>query len=603
METSVKLRSGGRFVPAKLTYKPDIIICSFRYDPNLLVDIKAMDGAKWNPENKTWSVKNTGRNRFNLMYMQGIPVFQRYEWPLVEFFPTRGLYDHQVEMVRHMITRKQCILAAEMGVGKTLACIEAMEWAFMKANIRDWLWVGPKSALAAVQMEFRKWNGRIWPQFCTYDSLRNLVTANRVPEGIVFDECSKIKNPSAQRSQASLTIADRMREANAESYIIEMSGSPAPRNPSDWFMLTEVACPGFIKEGNIHKFQRRLGFIEERESLSGGVYPHLVTWFDNEELCKRCGLREDEGQHDIMSGGHQYTRSVNEVKLLGERMRGLTLVQFKKDCLSLPEKIYREIVLEPTEEVVRLANLITQTSPRAATALINLRELSDGFQYKDVKTDEKTECGTCHGSGKSISFEEGTDYATCPACGGKGNTSKIVRSVITGKTPKDDCLRDLLEEYEDVGRVVIYGGFQGTIDKIVDLCVRAGWATLKVDGRGWYCEGETDPVKMLEKFQTPTDECPKMVFIGQPGAAGMGLTLTASPVIIFYSNDFNAESRIQAEDRIHRPGMDANRGATIIDLIHLPTDRAILDNLKRKRELQELSMIELNNYMKGDKKT
>ena len=37
-------------------------------------------------------------------------------------------------------------------------------------------------------------------------------------------------------------------------------------------------------------------------------------------------------------------------------------------------------------------------------------------------------------------------------------------------------------------------------------------------------------------------------------------------------------------------GMDTNRGATIIDLIHLPTDDYVLANLQKKRELQDISL-------------
>ena len=77
----------------------------------------------------------------------------------------------------------------------------------------------------------------------------------------------------------------------------------------------------------------------------------------------------------------------------------------------------------------------------------------------------------------------------------------------------------------------------------------------------------------------------------------MGLTLTASPSIVYFSNDFNAESRIQSEDRIHRPGMDVNRGATIYDLIHLPTDRTVLDNLRAKRVLQDMTLGSLNEAL------
>ena len=79
----------------------------------------------------------------------------------------------------------------------------------------------------------------------------------------------------------------------------------------------------------------------------------------------------------------------------------------------------------------------------------------------------------------------------------------------------------------------------------------------------------------------------------------MGITLTASPTICYYSNDFNAESRIQSEDRIHRPGMDVNLGATIIDLIHLPSDLLVLKNLQKKRDLQGLTLGEMKQAIRN----
>ncbi len=50
------------------------------------------------------------------------------------------------------------------------------------------------------------------------------------------------------------------------------------------------------------------------------------------------------------------------------------------------------------------------------------------------------------------------------------------------------------------------------------------------------------------------------------------------------------ESRAQAEDRIHRPGIDENKGATIVDLFHLGTDRKVLDVLKDNRRLEQMSL-------------
>ena len=145
--------------------------------------------------------------------------------------------------------------------------------------------------------------------------------------------------------------------------------------------------------------------------------------------------------------------------------------------------------------------------------------------------------------------------------------------------------------------MVIYAGFTASIDKCVRVCNEEGWKIIKADGRGWTntLGVETD-IEALKKFQYKgnTD---KIAFIGHPETAGMSLTLTASPVVIFYSNDFKAENRMQAEDRIHRESMDLNLGATIIDIIHLPTDELVLKNLKEKTKLQNLTLGVISDYI------
>src|SRR5438128_11677195 len=90
---------------------------------------------------------------------------------------------------------------------------------------------------------------------------------------------------------------------------------------------------------------------------------------------------------------------------------------------------------------------------------------------------------------------------------------------------------------------------------------------------------------------------PRVAYIGQTEAGGIGLDLTASPVGIYYSNDFNANSRIQSEDRGHRPGMDLNKGYTIIDILHLPTDKKVLDNIQMKRDLQAITLGDLSRVL------
>jgi len=297
-----------------------------------------------------------------------------------------------------------------------------------------------------------------------------------------------------------------------------------------------------------------------------------------------------------------FIEAKNEVQILGERMKGLTIVKHKVDVMKwLPDKIYRIVECQPDVATKRAANFIKRTAPRAINALIQLRELSDGFQYAEAESEDYIKCPACEGVGKLrvpkedvevVLTDDDLELVPCDKCKGKGLAKKMIRTTKNVNSPKEKALKDLLDEFEDYARIVIYAGFQGAVDKCIETVVKAGWEYIKVDGRGWANSlGIEDDQEMISKFQSEDERC--IAFIGQPGAGGMGLTLTKSPVMVFYSNDFNFESRAQAEDRIHRAGMDTNKGATIIDLVNLETDRLIIDNLKAKRSLQSLSMKEL----------
>ena len=58
----------------------------------------------------------------------------------------------------------------------------------------------------------------------------------------------------------------------------------------------------------------------------------------------------------------------------------------------------------------------------------------------------------------------------------------------------------------------------------------------------------------------------------QPESGGLSLTLVESRMSVYWSNSAKPEYRTQSEDRIHRIGMDLNKGCVIVDLIHLPSD-------------------------------
>lgn len=624
---TIKFRDGKFKYPVTITPVGKALRLDFGYNEKLVKEVKAMQGARYHgydevdPE-KVWTVSNSARNRFQLAYLGGAPVYANYDKPLIQARCSRpeGML-HQHEMVAHVLTRRQCIFACEMGTGKTLAAIESME----QSGVKDWWWVGPKSALYSVMLEFRKWKSKITPRFMTYDELRKVVAnEDEVPQGIVGDESSRLKNPNAKRTLAFEELCEKMRSKYVDNtWVVEMSGTPSPKDPGDWYSQCEIACPGYIREGNIHKFKNRLAVIVQKESFTGGgVYPHLVTWKDDVRKCDKCGMLAD--QHPDY-GDHEWVPSINEVSYLYERLMGLVLVKFKKDVLDLPPQQYKRIYLPPSDETLRLASFVEDTAPSAIVAMTNLRELSDGFQYEEIERGRKL-CTMCNGTksfirpvdvdnpylpldpqsialGHRIVYDEiGIPIDTlqdelkvedrdmpCEVCGATGEIVDKVRSVKYIGSPKEEALKELLDLHEEGGRFVIYGGFTGSIDLCVDIVKRCGWDYIRVDGRGWEGSIPGDAVELLSKFQDNKD-VEKLAFIGQPGAAGMGLNLTASPGICFFSNDFNAESRHQAEARIHRPGMDKVKGATIYDLIHLDCDAAVLDNLTKKIDLQNMSM-------------
>lgn len=689
--TPTRLKGDRYWVDVKITEEGDRIFMKYGFSKKLKDDIKAMDGSRWHPETKSWSVLNTRRNWFQLAFLAGHNVYGWYDRPVMEhtfeprlhrnsmgFIEKLTPYKHQQGMILHGLTYHFGIWASQQGTGKSLAAIYTME---MSGLTSDECWyVGPKSAQASFDLELEDWFATVHPRSLTYEGLVKLLSdwpaGMPAPKFVFFDESSRLKNPTSKRSMAAYHLAESMRnEWGDKCYVILGSGTPAPKSPADFWWQCEIACPGFIKEGTIAKFKARLGLIVMKEAFAtGGQFPHLVTWKDDENKCNICGQFEKHDYHekptesaaefddlvksDQINNGeifayHPFEKSTNEVALLYKRMKGLTIVNFKKDCLSeLPEKRFRVIKCKPTQSIVNAARLIMAQAKTVVSSMTLLRELSDGFQYVRTENGLVT-CTTCSGERKVIrpvpivdediiaeemdkllkkaALQYGGDIPTllmhddprydaqgmpipeyllfkdkyemqpvkCPECHGEGQVMTYTVQTAQVPCPKEDVTKDTLDAHDDDGRLVIYAGFQGSIDRCVQISQKMNWEYIRVDGRGWHSSitGLRSPLDMIKAFQRRQIDFPRLAFIGHPASAGMGLTLTASCEELFYSNDFNAESRLQALDRIHRPGMDVNKGAQITDIVHLPSDQKVLDNLDKKIRLQDMAMGDFKTAM------
>lgn len=605
-------------------------------------EIKAMQGSHWHGfdegnKEKIWSVDDCQRNRFQIAFLTGEKVYAWFDRPLKRH-TYRTYYcngeqkdpmPHQFDLADGGLTYHYQIFGAEMGTGKTLAVQMVIE----ESGVDLVWWVGPKTSLPNIQREFRMWGfpfNRIKVEWFTYEGLVRVMDewdgSRPVPRFFVIDESSRCKNMTAQRSKACQKLADLIRETyELEGYVIEMSGTPAPKRPVDWFSQGEIAWPGFLREGSPKAMEERLAFLVE-ENMDGMKFKKRIGWKDDETKCAVCGESCDLGPHVLdecedPKDYHAYEPSKNEVAFLYKRLAGLVIIKHKKDCLTLPDKRYRRIICKPTLSTLRVAAALVQAAPNAVTGMTLLRELSDGFQYQEVR-DGMTRCTHCH-EGAIDEWRDPDDLSThyeqvdmlepelvarlvkytipCPLCGGSKEVPKLVRQTREVPCPKVAALKMLLDQNEETGRLVVWAGFTGSIDRIVRLCLQDKWSVVRCDGGAyqvWAASADGGGGKLV------TDEEPldywnnladhtRVAFVSNPESGGMSLSLTAARTACYWSNSWKPEYRSQSEDRIHRKGMDENLGCSIVDLIHLPSDERVLEVLRANRRLELMTMGEI----------
>jgi SNF2 family DNA or RNA helicase len=136
-------------------------------------------------------------------------------------------------------------------------------------------------------------------------------------------------------------------------------------------------------------------------------------------------------------------------------------------------------------------------------------------------------------------------------------------------------LMDLLAESD--GKVIIWANYRKNIQDI-KLAIQKEYGMTSV--ATYY--GDTaaeDRQDIVDKFSDPQSEL--RFFVGNPTTGGYGLTLVSSHTVVYYSNSFDLEKRLQSEDRAHRIGQTEK--VTYIDLIATNTvDEHIVKALRNK---------------------
>lgn len=346
--------AGGRMVEVNITKRGKKIALRFRKFRPLIDEVRCMKGAEYLAPEKggpAWLVTRCRRNRMQMDIMAGRPVpeLARYLLPHGGTPKRTNLKPHQIPMFRFMFTVRRGVLAAEMGTMKTLPTIDVMEQVG-----GDWWYVSTPRVLDSIKIEFEKWGAKIQPKWVSIFSLRKTLEQHRgpAPKGVVFDEASFLKGKGAWY-RAAQYLANCIRQEH-DGYVILLTGTPQPLDPTDWHSLAEIVCPGFLRESTKPHLTRRLAIMKKvKHEESGKMFSHVVGW------------------------------KKDEVERLGRRLSGLAYVVFSRDCQSLPPLREEFVHLKPDKATLRAARLVVDTSINAAQALNKVRQLSDGFQYTE----------------------------------------------------------------------------------------------------------------------------------------------------------------------------------------------------------------------------
>jgi SNF2 family DNA or RNA helicase len=145
-----------------------------------------------------------------------------------------------------------------------------------------------------------------------------------------------------------------------------------------------------------------------------------------------------------------------------------------------------------------------------------------------------------------------------------------------------DQLLDICEETGDQS-IIVWCAYRRNVQTVCDA-LRGQYGRLStVEYHGG--SSQEDRADALSRFESGSAR----FFVATPPTAGRGITLNRASVVVYYSNTYDLEQRMQSEDRCHRIGQ--TKSVTYIDLmVRGSIDEKIVDSLRKKIDLATMVM-------------
>jgi len=229
---------------------------------------------------------------------------------------------------------------------------------------------------------------------------------------------------------------------------------------------------------------------------------------------------------------------------LSEKLKPFSYRVLKDDCLDLPKKTFMKRTVELTDEQKKVYKQMKQE----AIAFLNGKMVTSATVITQLMRLHQITCG-------HFKSNDGT-----------------VQDLKNNRVAE---LMDILEEVE--GKAVIWAHYRHDIEKIVEAISKKYGENTVVT---YFGDTTTDDrQKAIKRIQDK--ESAVRFIVGTPQTGGYGITLTGASTMIYYSNGYDLEKRMQSEARIDRIGQE--KPMTYIDIMAEDTiDDKIVKSLRNK---------------------
>lgn len=403
-------------------------------------------------------------------------------------------WGHQLEAYHFAIDKTACMLAMDMGTGKSKVAIDDV----VNKDARRILILCPTSVRSVWRREFDR-HAPGWGEVVVLDKgtvakrtelARQAIKQDRpvvvvinyeAAHGKVFaefalstawcctilDESHRVKSPTTKVSK----FADKLRRASKQRLCL--TGTPMPATPLDVFGQYRFLDPNVFGH-SWHRFRHTYG------KFQNPTIPQMLTGFQ----------RLDELQNKFGSLAYRVDSSVLD---LPEAQHDVRAFDLSRSAAKLYRDMEQDFIAELDGGVVTASNALVKT--------LRLRQLVSGFLTED-------------------------------------DTKRIV-SVDDGK---EKLLLDLLQDIDNHEPVVVFAEFQHDLATINRVGKKLGRRCGELSGHR---------KDITEHAEVPTDIDLLAV---QYQSGGVGIDLTRARYAIYYSPTYSLGNYEQSLARVNRPG-------------------------------------------------